>query len=61
MVVNQSEGPRGIPRESPAKAVGIKEAYAELQRPKVGRKARIAGEIGEIVDLPSLFDPEPED
>ena len=40
---------------------GLKEAYAELQRPKVGRKARIAGEIGEIVDLTSLFGPKPKD
>ena len=31
---------------------GLKEAYAELQRPKVGRRARIAGEIDEIVDTP---------
>jgi len=38
---------------------GLKEAYAELQRPKVGRKARISGEIEEIIDLPSLFDVEP--
>ncbi len=34
---------------------GLKEAYAELQRPKVGRKARLAGEIDEIIDTPSLF------
>ena len=38
---------------------GLKEAYAELQRPKVGRKARISGEIEEIIDFPSLFDVEP--
>ena len=38
---------------------GLKEAYAELQRPKVGRKARISGEIDQIVDIPSLFDAEP--
>lgn len=38
---------------------GLKEAYAELQRPKVGRKARISGEIDQIVDIPSLFDTEP--
>ncbi|MCC5986016.1 MAG: replication initiation protein [Rhodobacteraceae bacterium] len=38
---------------------GLKDAYAELQRPKVGRKARIAGEIEQIVDMPSLFDVEP--
>lgn len=36
----------------------LKDAYAELQRPKVGRKARISGEIDQIVDIPSLFDPE---
>lgn len=34
----------------------LKKAYAELQRPKVGRKARISGEIDQIVDIPSLFD-----
>ena len=37
---------------------GLKEAYAELQRPKVGRKARMSGEIEEIIDFPSLFDVE---
>lgn len=37
----------------------LKEAYAELQRPKVGRKARMSGEIDQIIDLPSLFDIEP--
>lgn len=37
----------------------LKEAYAELQRPKVGRKARISGEIEQIVDLPTLFDQVP--
>lgn len=35
---------------------GLKEAYAELQRPRVGRKARLSGDIEEIVELPSLFD-----
>lgn len=35
---------------------GLKEAYAELQRPKIGRKARISGEIDQVVDIPSLFD-----
>ena len=34
---------------------GLKEAYAELQRPKVGRKARISGEAEEVIDTPSLF------
>ena len=34
---------------------GLKEAYAELQRPKVGRKARISGEAEQVIDLPSLF------
>ena len=38
---------------------GLKEAYAELQRPKIGRKARISGEIDQIVDIPSLFDTDP--
>ena len=38
---------------------GLKEAYAELQRPKIGRKARISGEIDQIVDIPSLFDADP--
>lgn len=33
----------------------LKEAYAELQRPKVGRKARISGEAELVVDGPSLF------
>lgn len=39
----------------------LKKAYAELQRPKVGRKARISGEIDQIVDIPSLFDTDPEE
>ena len=34
---------------------GLKEAYAELHRPKVGRKARLSGETEEVVDSPSLF------
>lgn len=38
----------------------LKDAYAELQRPKVGRKARISGDIGQIVDAPSLFDTDPD-
>lgn len=33
----------------------LKEAYAELQRPKVGRKARISGEAELVVEGPSLF------
>ena len=37
---------------------GLRKAYAELQRPKVGRKARVSGEIGQIVDIPSLLDTE---
>ena len=35
---------------------GLKEAYAELHRPKVGRKARISGDTEEIIDATSLFD-----
>ena len=35
---------------------GLKEAYAELHRPKVGRKARISGDTEEVIDVPSLFD-----
>lgn len=35
---------------------GLKEAYAELQRPKVGRKARISGEAEQVIDLQVLFD-----
>lgn len=34
----------------------LKQAYAELRRPKVGRKARISGEADQLVDIPSLFD-----
>ena len=34
---------------------GLKEAYAELHRPKVGRKARITGEAEQVVEEPSLF------
>lgn len=36
----------------------LKEAYAELNRPKVGRKARISGETEQVLDFPSLFDQE---
>ena len=36
----------------------LKEAYAELQRPKVGRKARISGETEVVVVYPSLFEQE---
>ena len=36
----------------------LKEAYAELNRPKVGRKARISGETEQVVDVPSRFDQE---
>lgn len=36
----------------------LKKAYAELQRPKVGRKARISGDIEQVVDIPNLFDTE---
>lgn len=32
----------------------LKDAYAELQRPKVGRKARISGEIDQIIGQPSI-------
>jgi hypothetical protein len=34
----------------------LKEAYAELQRPKVGRKTRISGEVDQIVVTPDLFE-----
>ena len=34
---------------------GLKEAYAELHRPKVGRKARISGDTEQVVDTSSLF------
>lgn len=34
----------------------LKQAYAELQRPRVGRRARISGEIDQLVDIPSLLD-----
>lgn len=37
---------------------GLRKAYAELQRPKVGRKARMSSEIDQIVDIPSLLDTE---
>ena len=36
---------------------GLKDAYSELQRPKVGRKARSSGEVEQIIDLPALFSP----
>lgn len=35
---------------------GLRDAYAELQRPKVGRKARISGDVEQITDIPSLLD-----
>ena len=38
---------------------GLKEAYAELQRPKIGRRARLKGETEQVVENPSLFDQEP--
>lgn len=35
----------------------LKEAYAELQRPRVGRKARLSGQVEAVIDEPpSLFD-----
>lgn len=37
---------------------GLKEAYAELHRPKVGRKARITGEAEQVVEEQSLFSQE---
>lgn len=33
---------------------GLRKAYAELQRPKVGRKARISGDIEEVVNPTSI-------
>jgi hypothetical protein len=39
---------------------GLKEAYAELQRPKIGRRARLKGDTEEVVEGPSLFDPDPQ-
>jgi len=38
---------------------GLKEAYAELQRPKIGRRARLKGETEHVIESPSLFDQEP--
>lgn len=36
---------------------GLKEAYQELQRPKVGRRARLQGETEVVIDdTPSLFE-----
>lgn len=35
---------------------GVKEAYAELQRPRVGRKARLSGEAEEVVEAGELFE-----
>lgn len=35
---------------------GLKEAYAELQRPKVGRKARINGQAEHVVSQDDLFE-----
>jgi hypothetical protein len=35
---------------------GLKEAYAELQRPKVGRRARLTGETPTLPPSPTLFD-----
>jgi hypothetical protein len=36
----------------------LKEAYAELQRSRVGRKARASGTAEQVVELPTLFDQE---
>lgn len=36
---------------------GLREAYAELRRLKIGRKARIGGEIEEVVNLASTAKP----
>jgi hypothetical protein len=33
----------------------LKEAYAELQRSRVGRKARVSGTAEQVVELPTLF------
>ena len=35
---------------------GLKEAYAELQRPRVGRRSRVTNSVEEVLDEPSLFD-----
>lgn len=40
---------------------GLREAYAELQRPKVGRRARLTGDIEDVVETPSLFGDVPSD
>lgn len=37
---------------------GLKEAYAELQRPKIGRRARLKGDAEQVVETMSLFDQE---
>lgn len=34
---------------------GLREAYAELQRPRVGRRARLSGEVEDVIDTRSLF------
>lgn len=39
---------------------GLKEAYAELQRPKIGRRARLKGDTEDVVEGQSLFDPDPQ-
>lgn len=38
---------------------GLKEAYAELQRPRVGRRSRTTNSVEQVVDTPSLFNLEP--
>jgi len=35
---------------------GLREAYTELQRPKVGRRARLSGDIDDVVEPRLLFD-----
>lgn len=37
---------------------GLKEAYAELQRPKVGRQSRVSGQVEDVLDIPALFSQE---
>jgi plasmid replication initiation protein len=37
---------------------GLKQAYAELQRPKIGRRVRLKGGTEQVVETPSLFDQE---
>jgi hypothetical protein len=39
---------------------GLKQAYAELQRPKIGRRARLKGDTEQIVETLSLFDQDPQ-